>query len=251
MGHDRFVNSALSELKEANYSPIDGYQHLPVLTLEEATEKLIPLVPGVVDYVSKAKKKCYRISTLLTRDESAAIYLYSMPISFFSGLNEALRAEDRHALKPWFAFLRLFINALEKLPSIKATIWRGVSGDVGSIFADGDVHIWWSVNSCSVDISVVKEYLHECGTLFAIDASHGKDISEYSVFPAEKEIVLMPGTRLRARCYPLTFESRFFIIHLQEENEKRLVRRKVKYALQKCANDEVCDAIILCKYLFL
>jgi hypothetical protein len=39
MSHDRFVNSALSELQEANRNPIYGYQHLPVLTLEEATEK--------------------------------------------------------------------------------------------------------------------------------------------------------------------------------------------------------------------
>jgi len=239
MGHNHFVNKTLSELQEVNRSLIEGYQHLPLLTLEEAIEIITPSIPRALEYVTIAKKKCNRKSTLLTQDESAAIYLYSMPISFFTRLNDALRAEDRHALKPWFAFLKLFINALEKLPSIKATIWRGVSGDVGSIFADGDVHIWWSVNSCSVDISVVKEYLHECGTLFAIDASHGKDISEYSVFPAEKEIVLMPGTRLRAKCYPLTVDSGFFLIHLQEENEKRSVRRKVKYALQKCANDEV------------
>ena len=209
MAHDRFVNSALSELQEANRSPIYGYQHLPVLTLEEAIEKIIPLVPGVVDYVSTAKKKCNRNSTLLTWDESAAIYLYSMPIPFFSCLNEALRAENRHALKPWFAFLKLFITALEKLPSTKETVWRGVSGDVGSIFDDGDVHIWWSVNSCSMDLNVVEQYLGETGTVFAIDAIHGKDISAFSAFPEEQEIVLMPGTRVRAKCQSLNFDRSF------------------------------------------
>jgi hypothetical protein len=210
MGHDRFVNSTLSELEEANYSPIYGYQHLPLLTLEEA------------------KKECHRSSTLLTWDESAAIYLYSMPIPFFSRLNEALRAEDRYALKPWFAFLKLFINALDKLPSSRKTIWRGVSGDVGSTFADGDVHIWWSVNSCSMDLSVVERYLGVTGTVFAIEAIHAKDISAFSTFPAEKEIVLMPGTRISAKCQSLNFESRFFLIHLQEETEQRLVCREVK-----------------------
>jgi hypothetical protein len=227
MEHNHFVNNTLSELQEVNRSPINGYQHLPVLTLEEATENIISLVPGVVYYVSEAKKRCNRSSTLLTWDESAAIYLYSMPIPFFSRLNEALRAEDRHALKPWFAFLKLFITALRKLPSTEKTVWRGVSGDVGTVFDDGDVHIWWSVNSCSSDISVIKQYLDNSSTLFAIDASHGKNISEYSTFQTEKEIILMPGTRVCAKAHSFNFEGRFFLVHLEEENEQRLVRSKV------------------------
>jgi hypothetical protein len=226
MACDRFVNSALSELQDANRSPIYGYQHLPILTLEEAIEEIIPLVPGVVDYVSKAKKKCSRSSILLTRDESAAIYLYSMPISFFQCLNNALRAENRHALKPWFAFLKLFITALEKLPSTKSTFWRGVSGDVRSKFVDNDVQTWWSVNSCSVAPTVVEMYLGETGTVFAIDAIHAKDISTFSVFSHEQEFVLMPGTRVRAKCKSLTLLNRFFIVSLEEENPQRLVRLK-------------------------
>jgi hypothetical protein len=232
MQHDRFVNSTLLELEEANRSPIYGYQHLRLMTLEEATETLIRLVPGIEHCVSEAKKECNRNTTLLTWDESAAIYLYSMPKGFFSLLNEALRAEDRHALQPWFAFLKLFITALLRLPSNKKTVWRGVSGDVGTVFDDGDVHIWWSVNSCSPDISVVEQYLDNSSTLFAIDASHGKDISEYSTFPTEKEIVLMPGTRLRAKAHSLNPEkSRFFIVHLEEETSQRLVCLNITYSL--------------------
>jgi hypothetical protein len=233
MAQDRYVNSTLSELQEANSSPIYGYQHLPLVTLEEAVEKIIPLVPGIVDYVSAAKKDCNRGSTLLSLDESAAIYLYSMPISFFSCLNDKLRAENRDALKPWFAFLKLFITALNKLPSIKKTIWRGVSGDVGSKFDDGDVHIWWSINSCSMDITVVKKYLDNSSTLFAIDASRGKDISKFSTFPLEQEIILMPGTRVHAKAQSLKFEGRFFLVHLEEEYEQRLVHRKINQALQR------------------
>jgi hypothetical protein len=222
MARDRLVNSAPSEVQEANCSPIYGYQHLPLLTLEAATEILIPLVPGVADSVSKAKEQCNRSSTLLTWDESAAIYLYSMPIPFFSRLNKALRAEDRHALKPWLAFLKLFTTALLKLPSPKETVWRGVSGDVGTDFDDGDVHIWWSVNSCSPDISVVEQYLDNSSTLFAIDAS--KDISAFSKLPEEQEIVLIPGTRVRAKTHSLNFEKgRFFLVHLKEETSQRLV----------------------------
>ena len=73
MNYSRFVSNNFSELEKANHSPIYGYQHLPILTLEEATDKLAALVPGIADYVSKAKARCNRKSELLTRDESAAI----------------------------------------------------------------------------------------------------------------------------------------------------------------------------------
>jgi hypothetical protein len=221
MTNDRFMNNTLFELQAANRSPIFGYEDSPVLTLEEAVEKIIPLVSHVRGYVETAKKKYNRHSNLLTRDESAAVYLYSMPTPFFSRLNDTLRIENRHALKPWFAFLKLFVTALEKLPSTRKTVWRGVSGDVSSIFADGDVHIWWGVNSCSMDLKIVERYLGNMGTVFAIDAIDAKDISVFSTFPEEQEIVLMPGTRLRAKCQSLNFESRFFLVHLEEENLQR------------------------------
>jgi hypothetical protein len=226
MAHNRFVNKALSELQEANRSPIYGYQDLPILTLEETIESIIPLVPGVVDCVSNAKKRYNRHSALLTRDESAAIYLYSMPASFFSRLNETLRVENRHALKPWFAFLKLFITALEKLPSVTGTIWRGVAGDIRSTFVDDEAQTWWSVNSCSLALNVVQLYLGETGTVFAIDATHAKDISTFSAFPDEQEIVLMPGTCVRAKCQSLNFIDRFFLVHLKEETSQRLVWSK-------------------------
>jgi hypothetical protein len=221
MMHSRFVNNDLSELQDANCSPIDGYQHLPVLTIEEATESIIPLVPGVVEYVSQAKKKCNRNSTLLTRDESAAIYFYSMSIPFFRRLNEELRAKDRHALKPWFAFLKLFITALEKLPSIKGTVWRGVPGDARSVFVDNYVQTWWSVNSCSLALDVVQVYLGETGTVFSIDVSHAKDISAFSAFPEEQEVVLIPGTCVRAQSQSLNLIDRFFVVHLKEETSQK------------------------------
>jgi hypothetical protein len=225
MAHDRFVSNNISEHQEANCSPIDGYQHFPLLTLEEATKEIIPLVSDVRDYVSKAKKECNRHSTLLTWDESAAIYLYSMSSSFISRLNETLRAENRDALEPWFPFLKLFITALEKLPSTRqcVCVWRGVIGNVSEEFADGLVHTWWSVNSCSMDLKVVEQRLGVTGTVFAINAVRGKDISKFSAFFEEQEIVLMPGTRVSAKCLPLNLIDRFFLVSLEEDISQRLV----------------------------
>ena len=184
-----------------------------------------------MDYATTAKKKYNRHSALLTRDESAAVYLYTMQTSFFSRLNETLRAENRQALKPWFAFLKLFMTALDKLPSIKKIVWRGVKGNVTSIFTDTDMDIWWSVNSCTTDLKIVQLFIGEKDTLFAIEVMHGKDISEFSAIPVEKEVILMPGTRVRARSESINFSDRLFIIHLEEVALQRLVHLKHKKRL--------------------
>ena len=215
--NSRYVNSGISELLQANRSPIDGYKQYPCMTLEDATKKIVPFINDLSKYVFDAKQKCNRYSTNLTWDESAAIYLYSMPISFFSRLNETLRAENRDALKPWFAFLKLFVSALEKLPSLEITVWRGFVSDVGFDLFENDLQIWWSVNSCSRALDVVGPYVGERGIVFAIGATHAKDVSEYSAFPVEKEVILMPGTHVRVQCNSLNFDNRLFIVHLAEE----------------------------------
>ena len=215
---NRFVNIGLGELQAANRSPIYGYQHLPVVSLERAVRTIIPIFPDVETYVPLAKQNCHQSSSLLTWDESAAIYLYSMPMGFFTCLNEYLRAENRDALKPWFSFLKLFITALEKLPPSDLIAWRGVAGDVGSAFAENNMQTWWSVNSCSKALNVVEMYLGDSGTVFAIDATNGKDISAFSVFQEEQEIILMPGSRFRVQSKSLNFNDKLFIVHLEEES---------------------------------
>ncbi|CAF1510642.1 unnamed protein product, partial [Rotaria sp. Silwood1] len=97
---NRFVSDDVSEFQQANRSPIYGYQHLPVMTLEQTVQELVLSVPGLTNYVALAKENCNRTSSLLTWDESAAIYLYSMQTSFFPMLNKALRDEKRQLLKP-------------------------------------------------------------------------------------------------------------------------------------------------------
>lgn len=229
MENNHFINNTFQELNDANYNPISGYENYPVMTLEESVKKLISLVPKLEDYVKTAKKECKQDSTLLTQDESASIYLYSMPIPFFDCLNRTLRERKREALKPWFAFLKLFLNALEKLPSTNATVWRGVAGDVGFVFADDQKQIWWSINSCSKNLAIVERYLGTTGTVFAIDTIYGRDISTYSTFPEEKEIILMPGTRVSSKCQSLNFHNQFFLFHLKEE---KLVANVILFIIQ-------------------
>jgi hypothetical protein len=220
MAQHRFVNKTLLEFEEANRNPIFDYDDSPLLTLEEAVEPLIPIVDRLVNSVATAKNNCNQHSDLLTPDESAAIYLYTMSASFNLRLNETLRAK-RHELKPWFDFLKLFITALEKLPSTIGTVWRAVSGDVGSIFDDRHDHIWWSVNSCSTNLRGIQAFLGEKGTLFAIHTINAKDITAFSAIPDEGEVVLMPGTRLCVKSESLNFIDRLWVLPLEEIDSQR------------------------------
>jgi hypothetical protein len=221
-GPNRFINNNLPTLQQANHHTIFNYEGLPLLTLEKAVEKIIPIIPHVMNYVATAKEKCNCVSTLLTREESAAIYLYTMSTTeFFSSLNIALRNPNRQFLKPWLHFLKLLITALKKLPSTKdTTIWRAVNYNATSEFVEGEVYTYWYISSCSKNISSVRPFLGESGTLFTIKTIDGKDVSQFSAVPDEEEVILMPGTCVRVKGPSFDFIERLFIIDLEQINSQ-------------------------------
>ena len=198
-----------------NHNPIFGYQGISITTLEEAVKDLALYVPAIEIYADQAKEHCKK-NTKLTVDESAAIYLYTMQTSFHSKLNDALRTEDREKIQPWFAYFKLFITALQKLPSLAITVYRGVASDIQFNFENNPVQTWWTVNSCSKDLKVIEFYLDGMGTVFAIETMHGKDIAVYSSKPDEQEVILVPGTRLSLKCDPLEIKARPFLVAFKE-----------------------------------
>ncbi|CAF4644696.1 unnamed protein product, partial [Rotaria socialis] len=194
----RFVASYLPESHPVYYNPISDYRRQPLVPLEEAVKDLVSFVPGVEGYAAQAKKNC-KNDPPLSRNESAAIYLYTKEKLFFERLNDVLRLEYPDALKPWFPFLKLFMIALQKLPPCQIKLWRGVADITNSNFKERDVHTWWSVTSCTLHLNVAGVFADQRGTLFCIDAIYGRNIAQYSAFPKEEEIVLMPGTLLRVK----------------------------------------------------
>ena len=210
----RFVDDNIQELQQMNRKSLLGCENLPFMSLEEAVKTIADFQPTVTDDSKKAKEFC-RKNTILTLNESAAIYLYTMDRPFYSALNQALRAENPQALEPWSAYLNLLITALRKLPSCSTTMWRGVAGDIGSEFNQNTKHTWGSITSCSSQINVAACFAGQKGILFCINAIHGKDITKYSEFQGESEIILMPGTRLQVQSTSFDLNS-FYIVQLNE-----------------------------------
>lgn len=137
----------------------------------------------------------------LSQDEAGAIYLYTGNL-LYQRLNEDLRHRDRRKARPYFAYLRVFTAAFEKLvdeqkASMPGLVFRGCPGDLKSQYAEGKTVVWWAVSSTTSDISVAKNFAGKGGTVFHINARRAVSIQHLSAVQDEKEYILSPGTRLR------------------------------------------------------
>lgn len=121
-------------IKEPNkmLMPIQRYEKMPLVSLEEAVLPLISILPRIENYVFIAKHRCESESVDgLTQDQSASIMLYTMEWEpqeqcLYFVLNATLRSEDRGKLKPWFSYLKLIFTSLSRLPSSSRFVYRGV-----------------------------------------------------------------------------------------------------------------------------
>ncbi|CAF3941631.1 unnamed protein product [Rotaria sp. Silwood1] len=186
---------------------ISGYEKMPLVSLEQAVEPLVSQLPAIETYAHAAKEKCKKPADNLTRDESAAIMLYSMAWQpsnqcLYVALNAALRSTDPTRLKPWFLYLRLFLFALFHLPPIpKTTVFRGVKLNLTSQFQKGERIIWWGFSSCTTSVGVLQSetFLGKTGprTMFAIECHSARDIRRHSYYPSEDEVLLLAATEFR------------------------------------------------------
>ncbi len=76
--------------------------------------------------------------------------------------------------------------------------------------------IWWSINSCSLDVHVVEHFLTVDSTLFLIEAMTARDITGYTNYPKEQEVILLPGIRLHVVANSMKHSGGLHVIHLRE-----------------------------------
>ncbi|CAM2710070.1 unnamed protein product [Rotaria socialis] len=220
---DQHSNARFLDLNEEPHQvllPIRGYAKEPLLPLEDAIEPINELLSDLDMMVDTAKRNSKKPADGLSPNESAAIHLYTMQweepnVSLFTMLNKILRSKRREPLRPWFRYLKLVLTALFKLPSLKATIWRGVQGNLSDQYDDDQV--WWGFSSCTESLNVTEQFVGKSGvrTLFTIECINGKAIRAHSHYKEESEILLLPGTYFRVvgKSNPA---KDLYIIHLRE-----------------------------------
>ena len=214
----------LGELPKRMLAPIEGYENMPIVTLEEAVKPLIDIVPKIERNVFIVKQNCQEPEDDLTTDESASIMLYtyeSIPQknSLYIILNATLRSEQRQKLTPWFLYLRLILTALARLRSERCFVNRGVKEDLRAQYPRGASFIWWGFSSCTSSIEVLEneQFFGKSGTrtLFQIDCHTGKNIKNHSFISSENEILLLPARQFTVKGW-LDSGNGLHIIQLEE-----------------------------------
>ncbi|CAF1599563.1 unnamed protein product, partial [Rotaria magnacalcarata] len=188
-------------------APIGGYSKMPLVSLEQAIEPLVPILPDVQSHAYVAKKNCKKPADKLTQDESASIMLYTMGWEpseecLYVVLNNTLRATNRQQkLKPWYLYLRLFLNALFRLPLVPITAYRGVKLDLSNLYIEGETIVWWGFSSCTTSVGVLQSdlFLGKTGsrTMFTLQCKSARDIRKHSFYPVEDEVLLMAATQFK------------------------------------------------------
>ena len=159
--------------------PIEGYENKPLVCIEEATAPLLGIVHDIERRTWIAKQRCRKPpANGLSIDESTSILLYTMEGTsdtpcFYRTLNATLRAEDREKLKPWFLYLKLFMTALARLPSISCTVYQGVKSNLSESYSENRTLVWWGFSSCTSSVKVLQseDFLgkRDARTMFTID----------------------------------------------------------------------------------
>ncbi|CAF0977928.1 unnamed protein product [Adineta steineri] len=207
-------------------TPVYGFLSEELVSIEKALEPIESQIANLPYYIKIAKKYCHYPSEHgLTLDESASVYIYTMEWTgqtLYRVLNKILRNEDRHLCKIWFPYLKLFDTALNKLPTVKEIVWRGITEDIGKNFHENQIITWWSVNSCSSKVSVIKGFLgnKKNSTTFLIEVLNGIKVSGYTEHESEHEIILRMGTELRVKSDTLEHPNGSYFVHLIEINKE-------------------------------
>ncbi len=160
----------------------------------------------------------------LDEDEAAAVHVYTMASAFYKQLNAALRDPDRSRAKPFYPFLRLFLEAVARLPGTDAPLFRGVGADLHAQYPNGGEVTWWGVSSCTPKRSVATGFLGSSGarTLFEVRPRAAVCIQKLSAFASEEEYIIAPGARLAVRSVSVA-KDKLCTVVLDELDAPRLV----------------------------
>ena len=211
----------LDTVDDGLLGPITGVMDAPLLPLTKAAAKTgLPNIDSHAFIASEKAEQMAKEGSLgkLTKEEAGALTLYTME-ALYGPLNVLLRQRDRNKLKPYFPYLRLLLQAKDKLPKYSGAVWRGVKGkDLSSDFPKGNEVWWWAFNSTTKDLMILQNplFLGKSGkrTQFMIEQRNGIDISPFSMYP-EDEVLLFPGTKLRVKS-SASIAPGLIQIHLEE-----------------------------------
>jgi len=199
-----YLRMGFEDMKEdKGCTPISGVMDLPCPSTLKSAANSICADDDILRCVNKGKelagKQVGKPKKHCSGELYASILLYTSN-AIYAALNKALRDENRAAVKKYFSYLRLFLEAFETLPQQACQLWRGIGVDLFDQYKVGSTITWWSVSSCTSDEAVARGFAKGCGsdcTMITLKAKTACDISQITFYAHEKESLLAPGTQLK------------------------------------------------------
>ena len=208
---------------------IDGYQNEPIVSLEDSLKPLDGKIDQLPAQIKEAKTKChYPSEHNLTRDESAALYLYSIrgdQSSVHSQLQRAWQSGDRVQMKTWLKYLKLMKSGSDKLPNAKTDAWQGMPYDEewDKTLQSDSATLYTGMSLCPASSNDAKDELNvKPGTktiLVACESVQAKDTSGYTA-DNERQLLVWPGVHLSKARNAETDRIGSLTVHLTGRNRK-------------------------------
>ncbi|KAG9415121.1 Poly [ADP-ribose] polymerase 3 [Aphanomyces cochlioides] len=201
---DFWLRMGFDDMEEQKgLAPIEGIMDLPL------PSTLLAAASGITQ--AAAIKQCQNRGAELVKQNAGPPVkpmdkeLYGSIVLYtgnwiYAQLNSCLRSENRQSIRKYFNYLRVFLEAMCRMPQKEQTLWRGISVDLFDAYEEDKVITWWGVSSCTSDENVALNFISNCGgscTLLRVRCKTAMDISVLSMFPSEKECLLAPGTQLK------------------------------------------------------
>ena len=224
-----FSKSGLSKGNPLNL--IRGFEKEPLVSLEEALEPFDGTIDHLSHYIKEAKTNChYPSENGLTRDESAAIYIYTRRWAkgcLYDRLQESWESNTPSQMKPWFKFLKLFKSAYDKLPNADEEIWQGklfdprlkkeLDSESSPLYAAMDIFPSWK--------SLIGKHLNSIGTgqkmIFGfqgvgakLPGPHAADVDK------QYAAVVFPGMKLAVASVEQSNDGQSLIFHFTGQMRK-------------------------------
>lgn len=185
------------------------------MTLEEALAQVKHEILKCDEQIEEAKKNCTDPLKLrrpilpsersMSKDQSAAIYLYSMrkyKQNVYYILKAALSSRNRRRVKPWFKYLKLLFSAVELVPLCNMEIWQAIPYDLDheDLLKPSMVELFTGFGSCTpmrdlARIFASGQYSSERKVpviLIGYNGVRAYDISDY-IADSHQEIFLPHG----------------------------------------------------------
>ena len=231
MESNRFVDVDPEEDLE-NESPLHGVPSAEDMPLEEACKVAKAACGQLATWdldlalaaAGRAVKRLERKGELapLVRDEACAVHVYTQESLFYKELNRRLRLRNRESLKPFFPYLKQFLNGLHRLAPEDDTVFRGVRLDLSAKYCQGNELVWWAFSSATSTAAVLSNdaFLGQVGarTLFSIKVHRCVNIRRYSAIGHEDERLILPGTAFNVKSQ-LDLGGGLTMIQLEEDRE--------------------------------